>query len=131
MKEIGFKDHEGNPFTVELTQEGKRDPLFEGLDHSFEVFHLHGETVELTPECTLLGVGRFCQNQVVRVGSNAYGIQCHFELTAEMFRVWLNEDPDLVTLDKEELQWHFNSISKKYTEVGRQLFQNFLTLAGF
>lgn len=131
MKEIGFIDPDGNPFAVELTSEGKRDPMFEGLDHSFEVFHLHGETVELTAGCTLLGVGRLCPNQIVRVGPNAYGIQCHFELTAEMFGVWLNEDADLLLLDKEVLQAQFESIRVKYTHVGRQLFHNFLKLAGF
>lgn len=85
VKEIGFIDPEGNNFTVELTPEGKKDPLFEGLGHNFKVFHLHGETVELTDKMTLLAIGKFCKNQIARVGSNAYGIQCHFELTPEMY----------------------------------------------
>ena len=130
-KEVGFIDPNGHPFTVELTEEGKIDPLFKGLGHSFHVFHLHSETVELTDDCTLLGVGKFCRNQIVRVGSNAYGIQCHFELTPEMFESWINEDPDLLTLDKEGLRIHFATIKRKYTRVGRQLFQNFLKIAGF
>ena len=130
-KEVGFIDPEGNHFTVELTDEGRKDPLFEGLDHSFNVFHLHGETVELNDDMLLLGVGKFCRNQIVRIGSNAYGIQCHFELTPEMFEIWINEDPDLLQLDKEVLRANFENIKTKYTEVGRQLFQNFLKIAGF
>lgn len=130
-KEIGFIDPDGSQFTVELTEEGKKDPLFAGLDHSFNVFHLHGETVELTDEMVLLAVGKFCRNQIVRIGSNAYGIQCHFELTPEMFEIWINEDEDLLKLDKKNLRANFETIKAKYTEVGRQLFLNFLKIAGF
>ncbi|HEY3372467.1 MAG TPA: type 1 glutamine amidotransferase [Prolixibacteraceae bacterium] len=130
-KEIGFMDPENHPFRVELTEEGKRDPLFKGMDHSFHVFHLHGETVELTDDCLLLGVGKFCRNQIVRIGSNAYGIQCHFELTPDLFENWINEDPDLLTLNKEDLRAHFATILTTYTQDGQQLFQNFLTIAGY
>ena len=114
-----------------MTEEGETDPLFKGLDHSFNVFHLHGETVELTNDMTLLAVGKFCRNQIVKVGSNAYGIQCHFELTPEMFEIWINEDPDLLMLDNEVLRSDFENIKIKYTRVGRQLFQNFLNIAGY
>jgi GMP synthase-like glutamine amidotransferase len=131
LKEVGFKGPDGNYFTVELTQEGKNDPLFKGLEHSFNVFHLHGETVEITDAMTLLGAGRFCHNQIVKVGSNAYGLQCHFELTPPMFESWITEDPDLLQLDKEALRADLEAIKAKYTKVGRQLLQNFLESAGF
>lgn len=130
-KEVGFIDPEGNNFTVELTEEGKQDPLFEGLDQTFNVFHLHGETVELTDDMVLLAVGKFCRNQIAKVGENAYGIQCHFELTPEMFETWIDEDPDLLQLDKEQLRANFEAIRAEYTRVGRQLFKNFLKIAGF
>ena len=131
VKEIGFRDPENNRFTVDLTEEGKRDQLFAGLDHTFKVFHLHGETVELTKDMVLLATGKFCQNQIVKIGSNAYGTQCHFELTPKMFETWINEDPDLLTLDKGKLRADFESTKSEYTQVGRQLLQNFLKVAGF
>jgi GMP synthase-like glutamine amidotransferase len=131
IKEVGFLDTEGKPFTVELTEEGKLDPLFLGLNPSLAVFHLHGETVELNERCSLLAVGKHCTTQVVRVGANAYGIQCHFELTPEMFEQWINEDPDLLMLDKQALREHFASVQVEYIRVGRQLFHNFLKVAGF
>ena len=137
VKEIGFIDPDGNNFTVELTDDGKDDPLFERLDHTFNVFHLHGETVELTDNIVganghaplLLGSGKFCRNQIVRVGTNAYGIQCHFELTSEMFELWINKDHDLREVDKYQLRVNFESIRDEYTRVGRQLFKNFLKIA--
>jgi GMP synthase (glutamine-hydrolysing) len=131
LKEKGLRGPDGNPFTVELTEEGRADPLFKGLDGAFPVFQLHGETVEPSPEMRLLASGRFCRNQVVRIAPGAYGIQCHFELTPEMLGVWTDEDPDLQGLDAEELLNDFLAINKGYNRVGRRLLQNFLDIAGY
>jgi len=131
VKEIGFKGPDAQAFTINLTKEGKKDRLFKGLGDNFRVFQLHGETIELTENMKLLGTGKFCQNQIVKVGSNAYGIQCHFELTLEMFELWLNQDADLLQLDKKQLQTEFNSFLDEYTLIGRKLLQNFLKIAGF
>lgn len=131
VKEISFIGPDGSNFKVELTEEGKQDPLFQGLDHTFNVFQLHGETVEFTDSMVLLAVGKFCRNQVVRVGSNAYGIQCHFELTPEMFEIWINEDLELLETGKEQLRAGFAAIQEEYIRVGRQLLTNFLRIAGF
>ncbi len=129
-KETGFRGPDGNMFTVELTEEGKNDPMFENLNDTFNVFHLHGETVELTDNMKLLGFGKFCRNQIVKVGKNAYGIQCHFELTPEMFEQWINIDPDLLQLDKELLQNDFETIKYEYMRIGKRLLKNFLKTAG-
>lgn len=131
VKEVGFRDHNGNLFSVELTDEGKTDPLFSGLDHSFNVFQLHGETIILAENMKLLGAGKFCRNQIVKTGTYSYGIQCHFELTRELLETWINEDPDLQKLDRGRLRSDFEAIKYKYILAGRQLFQNFLRISGF
>lgn len=131
LKEVGFRDPGGDYFTVELTPEGMRDRLFKGLGHSLRVFHLHGETVDLIDGMTLLGAGKFCRNQVVKIGDNAYGLQCHFELTEPMFETWISEDVDLLQLDSHALRADLQAIKAAYTETGRKLFLNFLEIAGF
>lgn len=131
VKEIGFRDPEGKNFTVELTLTGSNDPLFEGLEKSLQVFHLHGETVEITDSMQLLATGKFCQNQIVKIGPNAYGIQCHFELTPQMFNYWAKIDPDLQLLDQSKLREDFAEIEKNYKKVGETLFRNFLKIAGY
>ncbi len=128
LKEVGFKDSEGKNYSIELTDEGRKDPLFNDLDNSFNVFHLHGETVELPDNMTLLAKGKHCKNQIVKTGSNAYGIQCHFELTPEMLDIWIDEDPDLLQLDKRQLKADFKAIQNEYIKTGQQLFRNFLSL---
>lgn len=129
-QEIGFREPDGEPFMVELTSEGKRDALFCGMPNRLRVFQLHGETVQLTGGMTLLASGRGCPNQVVRVSSNAWGLQCHFEMTPTMFESWLGIDADLKAMNRDELLAEFKTISAEYAETGRSILLNFLAVTG-
>ena len=130
-KEIGFNNSEGLPYRIELTASGKEDPLFEGLEESFRVFQLHGETVEPASSGTeLLATGDGCRNQAVRVGKNAYGLQCHFELTETMLADWTGIDSDLKRMDRTALLMQFDAFRAEYTATGLKLMNNFLTIAG-
>jgi GMP synthase (glutamine-hydrolysing) len=130
-KEIGFRDQNGNNFKVELTESGREDILFKGLGNSLTIFQLHGETVVLTEDMKLLATGKFCRNQVVKAGPTSYGIQCHFELTREMLEIWMSEDTDLKELDKDQMRSDFEKNRINYAQTARQLFLNFLRIAGF
>ncbi len=127
--EIGFRSQSGGFNAINLTIDGKNDPLFTGLGSTFRVFHLHGETVNLTPQMKLLGTGRDVDNQIVRVGTKAYGIQCHFELTGEMLETWLAQDDDLKAQDQGQIRSDFAANRAKYTQVGKKLVRNFLEIA--
>ena len=128
--ETGFRDEKDDLFRVKLTEAGKADPLFRNLSDDFTVFHLHGETVELTPEMTVLATGNLCRNQIVKIGETAYGIQSHFELTDDLLETWIIEDEDLRKLDARQLRSDFAAIRKNYQNTSRQLFSNFLAIAG-
>jgi GMP synthase-like glutamine amidotransferase len=130
LKEIGFREPDGEPFTVELTEEGQKDLLFACMPTRLRVFQLHGETVNLTRGMTLLATGKSCTNQVVRVGSNAWGLQCHFEMTHDMFDRWLDIDSDLITMNKSDLLAEFASFRDEYTATGRKILLNFLEKTG-
>jgi GMP synthase (glutamine-hydrolysing) len=129
--EVGFRDHNGSFFKIRLTQDGKKDKLFNNLPDVFTVFQLHGETVQITPQMTLLGTGDSCQNQIIKFGQKAYGIQFHFELTDDLLESWSREDSDLQKLNADQLRSDFESIKSDYQKIGRQLFLNFLLLSGF
>lgn len=129
VKEAGFRGPDGDLFKIELTQAGKNDPLFEGLENHFPVFELHGETVETTDSMIVLGTGKFCRNQIVKVAEKSYGIQCHFELTREMFIQWMDEVNDLQSIDQEKCVEDFCSFFEEYTFTGKQLFRNFIKIA--
>lgn len=126
VREIGFRGPDGELFSVDIVQD---DPLFEDLPSPMPVFQLHGETVVLLPEMKILATGKFCTVQVAKVTEKQYGIQCHFELTREMFEDWLATDPDLIQQDAAQNRKDFESIAAAYEKTGRQLFQNFINIA--
>ena len=130
-REIGFRGPDNNYFTVELTDAGRKDPLLEGIEDTFQTFHLHEETIEMTSTTTLLAAGKFCKNQIVKIDHRAYGAQCHFEMTPELFKMWTREEPHLQKVDKEKLQNDFEISKEKYMQTGKKIFENFLKIAGF
>jgi len=128
--ETGFRNPDNEFYKVKLTSAGRTDVLFNNLPDNLTVFQLHGETVQLTPQMTLLATGDFCRNQIIKTGDNAYGIQSHFELTNELLETWIMEDPDLQKLNADQLRSDFVSIKNDYQETGRHLFENFLIICG-
>jgi len=128
-KEIGFRGADGNFFEVDLLKGSQKDPLLYKLGKKIKVFHLHGETVVLTKKMQLLGKGKHCQNQIVKVADSAYGVQGHFELTERMLDVWLLEDPDLKKQDAKKVRADFAEIKEEYARTANQIFTNFLKIA--
>ena len=131
VPELTFCHIDSKPYFITLTEEGKNDPLFKDLSDKLRVFHLHGETVDLTKEMKLLATGETCKNQVVKIGQNAYGLQCHFELTPEMLKLWVDEDPDLINQNKEKILKDWEEVKQEYINTGKTLFTNFFKIAGF
>ncbi len=130
MKEIGCKDRNGDPFDVRLTRHGKDDRLFDGCKDILPIFHLHGETVEITPEMDVLATGKWCENQVVKIGSGVYGIQGHWDVTRDSLAEWMEKDADLKALPRESLLSDWNEMQLLYFDAGRTVFRNFLRIAG-
>lgn len=81
VPEVGVLD-------VELTPEGRRDPLFAQLPSLFPTLQWHGDTFDLPPGATLLASSPAYPNQAFRVGRAAYGVQFHVEVSAEMAEQW-------------------------------------------
>lgn len=129
VKEVGFRDEEGEPYEVSLTEKGMNDPLFAGLSVRIGVFQLHGETVELTSGMHLLGAGKHCRNQAIKIGENAYGLQFHFELTRNMLELWLREDADLSRVQRRRVFGDFLQVRTHYERVGRRIAGNFIDIA--
>lgn len=74
---------------VTLTEAGRADPLFAGCPPELPVFQWHGETfAELPAGAAWLASSPACRHQAFRVGSRAYGLQFHFEVTDAMVADW-------------------------------------------
>ena len=55
------------------------------------VFQWHGDTFALPAGAVPLARSELCHQQAFRFGANAYGLQFHIEVTAEMVNCWLAE----------------------------------------
>ena len=77
---------------VALTQEGRRDRLFSGVEDILQVLHWHGETYELPPGAVGLASSSAYPEQAFRWKENVYGLQFHLETTREMVRMWTEGD---------------------------------------
>ncbi len=116
---------------VELTAEGRADPLFADLPDPLPVLQWHGDAFELPPEAILLATAPACENQAFRVGSRGYGVLFHPEVLAAEAEDWLDRaeyreyavgagrDPDDVLAGARELP-----------DAGVRLFENWLALLG-
>jgi GMP synthase (glutamine-hydrolysing) len=73
---------------VQLTDAARRDPVFAGLPKELLTFQWHGDTFDLPPGATLLAGSAAYANQAFRVGTCAYGVQFHLEVSPEMAHEW-------------------------------------------
>ena len=129
ITEIGFSE-------IQCTDEGKHDPLYEGLAGHQLVYQWHEDTFAIPPGAVRLATSEKTENQAFRYGRNAYGIQYHVELTPAMLDTWLQE-PSL----KEEIvnavgNSEYERIMSErpqyfalYQEHTRVMFENFLRIA--
>jgi GMP synthase-like glutamine amidotransferase len=75
-------------YPVTLTESGRLDPLFLGLPEEFQAFHWHGDTFNLPDHAVRLAGSALYPRQIFKLGRNAYGFQCHLEVTEKMVRDW-------------------------------------------
>jgi len=82
VKEIGWCD-------ISLTEEGAKDPVFQGFPASFSVFQWHGDTFEIPAAGRLLATSSPVPHQAFRYGDNAYALQFHLEITEGIIEEWM------------------------------------------
>ena len=127
--EAGWKNQQGELYTVKLTRNGRRDPIFEEVVQHFHAFQLRGEAVKLGPEMTLLGESETGLIQAVRIGEGAYGFQFHIELTERMLMDWARNDPDLRRLGEISLMQGYNEYGIPMRADGEKILSNFVAIS--
>ena len=74
---------------VELTEEGRRDPVFAAVPPTLPALQWHGDTFDLPDGAVRLAGSPAYPNQAFRFAS-AYGVQFHLEVSAAMARKWVD-----------------------------------------
>ncbi len=74
---------------VELTDEGKADPLFQGTPIKQQCLQWHSVRVAQAPEgAIILAKSDICSVQAMRIGTNAWSMQYHVEIEPDTVDNW-------------------------------------------
>jgi GMP synthase (glutamine-hydrolysing) len=84
---------------VELTHEGRVDPVFAGLESGLVTLQWHGDTFDLPEGAVRLASSPAYANQAFRFG-HAYGVQFHLEVSADMAREWADVPEYVASLER-------------------------------
>jgi GMP synthase-like glutamine amidotransferase len=117
---------------VELTDEGRADPVFGGLDSGLATLQWHGDTFDLPDGAVRLASSPAYANQAFRF-ERAYGVQFHLEVSPDMAREWAKV-PEYVaslerTLGADRTPAFLSAIAESADEMrfaGRGLFERWL-----
>jgi len=125
---------------VFLTAAARRDPVFRGFPPDLDVCEWHSNHFALPAGAVRLARSPRYENQAIRIGRVAYGIQCHLETSREDLEAWLELFPDTVGLFEARhgvgsvpaFLDDYGAFVPRLRETARQLFgrwlENALTL---
>ncbi len=129
-KEVGWHD-------VELTAEGRGDPLLAHFGARERVFQMHGDTFDIPKGAVHLARSEICAGQAFRYGDKAYGLQFHLEVDQKMIDRFLRVPENRAEVEEfggkqaiarleEETVAHL----ARSVELSRRTFLEFVRLFG-
>jgi GMP synthase (glutamine-hydrolysing) len=111
---------------IELTPEGRADPLFAGLGDAPEFVSWHDDTFEVPAGAVRLAGTVGCPNHAFRFGEHAYGLQFHPEVSPAMLASWLADLLPDARVDPAAFQQEVESRAEALRARADQLVGNFL-----
>jgi GMP synthase (glutamine-hydrolysing) len=120
--------------SVEVTEEGKGDPVIGPMAPSFEAFQWHSYESVPPEGAAILASSPVCA-QAYQVGEVAWGIQFHAEVTAADAGTWIDDyrsDDDAVRIgvDPDALRSETSEKIGDWSRLGRELCGRFLDAVG-
>jgi GMP synthase (glutamine-hydrolysing) len=119
--EVGWHD-------VELTDDGRSDPVLGMLPSPFEAFQWHYYAWELPPGGVLLATNDAAP-QAYRVGERVWGVQFHPEVTRRMLDAWFAHGEAELPKPREQLSRETDERLGPWNTQGRALCEAFLDTA--
>ena len=119
QKEVGW-------YAVDLTKQARQDRLFRRIESPLTVFQWHEDTFEIPDGGVLLGTSALVRNQAFRMGSCAYGLQFHVEVSLDMVESWMKDEK---SVDAEKILRQGAIVKEALEGQAAALFNNFRRLA--
>ena len=73
---------------VQLTEQGRHDPVLSAAGDTFPIFHWHRDTFSLPQDAVHMATSDRTVNQAYRIGRAVYGTQFHFEADSRLVTEW-------------------------------------------
>ncbi|MBL1142766.1 MAG: glutamine amidotransferase [Proteobacteria bacterium] len=113
--------------TLDITEEGKRDPLLMDFPEQIDVLLGHKEACDCVPQgATLLMTGNVCPVQMFRVGNNVYATQFHPEGDSEGFSVRIEVYKHYGYFEPAEAGQLTQAVSRVTTPYAQQILKRFV-----
>ena len=121
---------------VLLTDEALADPVFAGMPRELLSLQWHGDTFDLPDGAARLAGSPAYPNQAFRVGTAAYGVQFHLEVSPGLAREWADVPAYAESLERvlgpgalERLLAELEASADGVLSDGRRLFERWLDAA--
>jgi GMP synthase-like glutamine amidotransferase len=123
---------------IELTEEGRRDPLFQGTTDKQKCLQWHSVRVAQAPEgAVILAKSDVCSVQAMRIGSNAWSMQYHVEIEPDTVDNWgavpAYAEALSSTLGNDallDLKSDSDANMAQCLSCARQIYENFMSTVG-
>lgn len=101
---------------IELTDDGKHDPVLRAAGSAFKSFEWHSDSFTMPPGAVHLAANPAVTNQAFRIGRAAYGMQFHFEAGTQVVEGWNRTFEGVINrLDPDWLQ-HYAAHAAQHAE---------------
>jgi GMP synthase (glutamine-hydrolysing) len=128
QKEIGW-------YPINVTEEGKQDPVMKAFHDEELLFQWHGDTFTVPTGGTLLATASTCHNQAFRYDDRVYAFQFHLEVDERLIERWLRVAPhrkelkDLKgTIDPKYIRQETPKNIERLKNLSDETFGNFIDL---
>jgi GMP synthase-like glutamine amidotransferase len=115
-------------FDIMLRSHGVTDPLFTGLPAVMEVYQWHGDMCVVPADGVHLAVSERCPVQAFRVGTRAYGLQFHAEITDQSIAAWSCKYEPEKQAQREAMLKRYQDVKDGFTHRSQILCGNFLKI---
>ena len=117
--------------TCALTEDGRDDPLLEGLPDEFDAFVGHKEAVQDLPDgCVHLLASAPCPFQMIRRGSNVYATQFHPEADPDGFHLRIDIYKDYGYFPPEDAKRLHDIVDAADVHAPMRILENFAARYG-
>lgn len=114
--------------TLDLTEEGKKDPLLADYPDQITVLLGHKEACDTIPDgATLLMTGTACPVQMFRIGKNVYATQFHPEGDSEGFTLRIHAYKHHGYFQPHEAERLIEAVSQEDTPYAQKILERFVS----